>query len=60
MTGKFTLHVNGLDHQVESEDRKLLLDVIREDLELSTRCAGWPTRLFACCRADTRPTAVMW
>ena len=40
MTDKFTLHVNGVDHQVLSEDRKLLLDVIREDLELTGTHAG--------------------
>ena len=40
MTGKFTLHVNGVDREVESEDRKLLLDVIREDLELTGTHAG--------------------
>ena len=40
MTGIFTLHVNGVDRQVESEDRKLLLDAIREDLELTGTHAG--------------------
>jgi carbon-monoxide dehydrogenase small subunit len=40
VTGIFTLHVNGVDRQVQSEDRKLLLDVIREDLELSGTHAG--------------------
>lgn len=40
MTSSFTLHVNGIDHKLESEDRKLLLDVIREDLELSGTHAG--------------------
>ena len=49
MTGKFTLHVNGLDHQVESEDRKLLLDVIREDLELSGTHAGCEHGICGAC-----------
>ena len=40
MTGIFNLHVNGVDRQVQSEDRKLLLDVIREDLELTGTHAG--------------------
>jgi carbon-monoxide dehydrogenase small subunit len=40
VTGIFTLHVNGVDRQVESEDRKLLLDAIREDLELTGTHAG--------------------
>lgn len=40
MTKNFTLHVNGVERQIKSEDRKLLLDVIREDLELSGTHAG--------------------
>ena len=40
MTSNFILRVNGDDYQVGAEDRKLLLDVIREDLELSGTHAG--------------------
>jgi carbon-monoxide dehydrogenase small subunit len=37
---KVTLDVNGREHVVEVEDRKLLLDVLREDLGLTGAHAG--------------------
>ena len=36
----YVLHVNGASHEVRAEPRKLLLDVLREDLGLSGPHAG--------------------
>jgi carbon-monoxide dehydrogenase small subunit len=57
VTSTFTLHVNGVARQVESEDRKLLLDVIREDLELTGTHAGCEHGVCGACTIllDGRP-----
>lgn len=39
-TRTVNLNVNGHEHRVEVEDRKLLLDVLREDLDLTGAHAG--------------------
>jgi aerobic carbon-monoxide dehydrogenase small subunit len=51
------LHVNGEQHTVEVEDRKLVLDVLREDLDLTGAHAGCEHGVCGACTVlfDGRP-----
>lgn len=52
-----TLNVNGAEHRVRVEDRKLLLDTLREDLDLTGAHAGCEHGVCGACTviADGRP-----
>jgi carbon-monoxide dehydrogenase small subunit len=57
ITRQRQLHVNGEQHTVEVEDRKLVLDVLREDLDLTGAHAGCEHGVCGACTVlfDGRP-----